>query len=59
MLFILEVVDKNTLIRQKRDKPHDLSDGHFKVLGLHQLLTEVFQSAVATGDLLGGLGREE
>nr|DAU09935.1 MAG TPA: hypothetical protein [Caudoviricetes sp.] len=59
MLLVLEVVNEDALICQKRDKPHDLSDGHFKVLGLHQLLAEVFQPAIATGDLLGGFGCEE
>ena len=46
-----EVVDKDGLVCQKSDKPDDFADGQLEILGLHQLVAQVFQTAIATGDL--------
>ncbi len=46
-------MDENTLVGKERDEPYHLIDCHLKVLGLHQLLTEIFQTAVPSGNFLG------
>nr|DAF29438.1 MAG TPA: hypothetical protein [Caudoviricetes sp.] len=52
---MLQIVNKDGLVCQKRDEPYDLADSHLEVLGLHQLVAQVLQTAVASGDLLGSL----
>ena len=56
---MLEVVNQDGLVCQKRDEPHDFTDSHLEVLGLNQLVTKVFQTAVASCDLLGSLGGQK
>ena len=48
----------NTNIKNIQLKGNLTTDGKFKVLGLHQLIAQVFQATVATGDLLGGSGSQ-
>ena len=54
--LLTEDVDEKRLICKKGDKPYDLTDSHFKVLGFHQLISKVLKTAVATCDFLGGFG---
>ena len=51
-------MDENGLVRQQRDEPHQLVQRHLKVFGSHELLTQIFQTAVAACDLLGSASRE-
>nr|DAJ08026.1 MAG TPA: hypothetical protein [Caudoviricetes sp.] len=56
---MFQVVDENALIGQKRDEPDDLVNSHLKVFALHELISKVLQTAIATGDLFGGSGGED
>ena len=51
-------MDEHGLVCKQRDEPHQFVQRHLKVFRPHQLLAQIFQTAVAARDLFGRAGGE-